>query len=189
PRRGRIHFDGIDISRMQAFKVARLGLLRTYQVSREFGQLTVMENLLVPPPHQRGENLLNALFRPSVGHEQDRVLAARAVEVLETFGLLSLRDEYAANLSGGEKRLLELARAVMAEPKFMLLDEPMAGINPALIARLDGHIRRLRDELGITFLLVEHNLDVVERICDRVVVMAYGRTLAEGQMSELRQNP
>ncbi len=188
-QQGSIHFDGVDISRMRAFKVARLGLVRTYQVSREFGQLTVMENLLVPPPRQSGENLLNALLRPSVGRRQDQALAARAVEVLETFGLLALRDEYAGNLSGGEKRLLELARAVMAEPKFMLLDEPMAGINPALIARLDGHIRRLRDEHGITFLLVEHNLDVVERICDRVVVMAYGRTLAEGQMSELRQNP
>ncbi len=186
---GSIHFDGHDISRMAAFKVARLGLLRTYQVSREFGRLTVMENLLVPPPNQKGENLLNVLFRPSVGRREDRMLVDRAVEVLETFGLLSLRDEYAANLSGGEKRLLELARAVMAQPKFMLLDEPMAGINPALIARLDSHIRRLRDELGITFLLVEHNLDVVERICDRVVVMAFGRTLAEGRMSELRQNP
>ncbi|MHB1576113.1 MAG: ABC transporter ATP-binding protein [Candidatus Dormibacteria bacterium] len=186
---GSIHFAGRNISRMSAFKVARLGLLRTYQVSREFAGLTVMENLLVPPPNQRGESLFNALFRPSLGRVQDRELADRAFEVLETFGLLALRDEYAGNLSGGEKRLLELARAVMAEPKFMLLDEPMAGINPALIARLDGHIRRLRDDHGITFLLVEHNLDVVERICDRVVVMAFGRTLAEGQMSELRENP
>jgi ABC-type branched-subunit amino acid transport system ATPase component len=186
---GRVYFDKHDVTRLPAYKMARRGLLRTYQVSREFPLLTVMENLLVPPPNQRGESLLNALFRPSVGRRQDAALASRAVDVLETYGLLPLRDEYAGNLSGGEKRLLELARAEMADPKFMLLDEPMAGINPALIARLDGHIRRLRDQSGITFLLVEHNLDVVERICDHVVVMASGRTLAEGSMAELRQNP
>lgn len=186
---GSIWFDGADVTRLAAYQIARRGLLRTYQVSREFPRLTVMENLLVAPPHQRGENLWYALFQPSVGRRQDAELAAQAREVLETYGLLSLRDEYAGNLSGGEKRLLELARAEMAEPKFMLLDEPMAGINPALIARLDGHIRRLRDQHGTTFLLVEHNLDVVERICDRVVVMALGRTLAEGTMADLRQNP
>lgn len=185
---GSIWFNGADVTRLAAFRMARRGLLRTYQVSREFPRLTVMENLLVPPPNQRGENLWNALVRPSIGRREDAVLVERAVDVLDTYGLLALRDEYAGNLSGGEKRLLELARAEMADPKFMLLDEPMAGINPALIARLDGHIRRLRDQKGITFLLVEHNLDVVERICDHVVVMAFGRTLAEGTMADLREN-
>ncbi|HLJ60301.1 MAG TPA: ABC transporter ATP-binding protein [bacterium] len=187
-QQGRIVFDGGDISRWPMYRIARRGLIRTFQLSREFGGLSVLENMLVPPPDQPGERLRNVLFRPSLGRREDRRHVSKALDVLNTFGLYVLRDQYARNLSGGEKRLLELARAVMAEPKLLVLDEPMAGVNPALVERLCEHILRLR-ESGITLLLVEHNLRVVDRICDQVIVMAYGRTLAIGQMAELRNDP
>jgi len=186
-QRGRIRFDGSDISGWAPHRIALRGLIRTFQISREFGGMTVLENLLVTAPDQGGERLWNALFRPALGRRQDRELVSRALEVLDTFGLFDRRDDYARTLSGGQKRLLELARAVMAEPKLLLLDEPMAGINPALIDRLGRHIQRLNEQ-GITFVLIEHNLEVVERICDHVVVMAMGRTLATGRMAELRRN-
>ncbi len=187
-QRGRVRFDGTDITGWTPHRVARRGLIRTFQISRELGGLTVTENLLVAAPDQRGESLWNAFFRPAVGRSQDRELLVQALDVLDTFGLYELRNEYAATLSGGQKRLLELARAVMAKPTALLLDEPMAGINPALIDRLGGHIQRLNAD-GISFVLVEHNLEVVERICDHVVVMAEGKTLATGQMAELRRHP
>ena len=187
-QRGRILFEGGDISRWPMYRIARRGLIRTFQLSRELGGLSVLENMLVPPPNQQGERLANVLFRPGVGRDEDRRHVSKALGVLETFGLYHLRDQYSRNLSGGEKRLLELARAVMAEPKLLILDEPMAGINPALMARLCEHILRLRDS-GITFLLVEHNLHVVDQICDHVIVMASGRTLATGRMADLREHP
>jgi neutral amino acid transport system ATP-binding protein len=185
--RGRVLFDATDITNWRSYRIARRGLIRTFQISREFGGMTVLENMLVTPPDQAGDRLLTALLRPSVGRRQDRRLAARALEVLDRFGIHALRDEYARNLSGGQKRLLELARAVMASPRLLLLDEPMAGVNPALIERLGGHLQELRDG-GITILMVEHNLNVVEQVCDHVVVMAEGRTLATGLLSELRRN-
>lgn len=185
---GSIHFDGHDISGLASFRIANRGLIRTFQISREFGHLSVLENMLVPPPRQVAEGLWNAVLRPHLGAAQDRALVAKAVATLDTFGLYEMRDEYASNLSGGQKRLLELARAVMAEPKLLLLDEPMAGVNPTLIQRIVKHIRELRGS-GITFLIVEHNLDVVDQMCDHVVVMALGSTLASGLLSELRQNP
>ena len=139
-------------------------------------------------PGQRGERLWNALLRPAIGRADDRRLVAEALDTLDTFGLYAMRNEYAVTLSGGQKRLLELARAVMSHPRMLLLDEPMAGVNPALTDQLAHHVEALRQG-GITFLLVEHNLEFVERSCDHVVVMALGRTLATGRMADLRQNP
>jgi branched-chain amino acid transport system ATP-binding protein len=184
---GRVHFDGNDITGWPAHRVAGQGLIRTFQISRELGGMTVLENMLVPPPDQSGEGLFNAMFRPGVGHRQDRILVEKALARLDDFGLYDSRDQYARNLSGGQKRLLELARGVMGEPKLMVLDEPFAGVNPALVELLEGHLKTLQNS-GITFLMVEHNLNVVERICDHVVVMAEGRTLATGMLSELRKN-
>ncbi len=184
---GSVRFEGQDITGWPSHRVAGQGLIRTFQISRELGGMTVLENMLVPPPNQTGEGLFNAMFRPGVGHAQDRALVEQALTRLDDFGLYDSRDQYAKNLSGGQKRLLELARGVMAEPKLMVLDEPFAGVNPALVELLEGHIRKLRDG-GITFVMVEHNLNVVERICDHVVVMAEGRTLATGRLSELRRN-
>ncbi|MDQ6773534.1 MAG: ATP-binding cassette domain-containing protein [Candidatus Dormibacteraeota bacterium] len=184
---GRVSFDGTDVTGWPSHKVAGQGLIRTFQISRELANMTVLENMLVPPPNQAGDRLFNAMFRPGVGHRQDRTLVETALARLDDFGLYDSRDQYARNLSGGQKRLLELARGVMGEPKLMVLDEPFAGVNPALIELLEGHLQTLQRS-GITFVMVEHNLNVVERICDHVVVMAEGRTLATGRLSELRQN-
>jgi branched-chain amino acid transport system ATP-binding protein len=184
---GRVRFDGTDVTGWPSHRIAALGLIRTFQISRELAGMTVLENMLVPPPNQAGEGFFNAVFRPGVGHRQDRLLVEKALARLDDFGLYDSRDQYARNLSGGQKRLLELARGVMGEPKLMVLDEPFAGVNPALVEVLEGHLQALQ-ESGITFVMVEHNLNVVERICDHVVVMAEGRTLATGRLSELRRN-
>ncbi len=188
PNSGHVRFGGLDITGWSPHRIAARGLVRTFQISREWAQLTVLENLLVAAPDQRGEGIWNAIVRPSVGRAQDRELVAQALDSLDAFGLYAMRNEYAATLSGGQKRLLELARAVMARPRLLLLDEPMAGVNPALTDQLAGHIEQLRRG-GITFLLVEHNLEFVEKSCDHVVVMALGRTLATGVMGDLRRNP
>jgi ABC-type branched-subunit amino acid transport system ATPase component len=186
--KGRVLLHGTDITGWPANRVARAGLIRTYQLSRELARLTVTENLMVVPYQQAGESLWRIFARPGLVRAQERQLLARALEILETFGLYRLRDNYAGELSGGQKRLLELARSVMAEPRVLVLDEPMAGINPALIEKIGEHILALRDT-GVTVLMVEHNLGVVDRICDHVIVLAEGATLATGLMSDLRQHP
>ncbi len=170
-----------------AQRIARLGLLRTFQLSRELGGLTVLENLLTAPADQAGESLSNVFFRPGLIRRQERENAERALELLDTYGLYRHRDTRARELSGGQKKLLEIARAVMAKPKILLLDEPMAGVNPALIELVGGYIVDLKDS-GVTVLMIEHNLNVVEQICDYVIVLAEGRTLATGRLSELREN-
>jgi ABC-type branched-subunit amino acid transport system ATPase component len=187
PNAGRVRFNGVDVTRWPPFRRARLGLIRTFQISRELGALTVLENVLVAAPDQAGESFVTSLFRPSLTRRQDRELILAAAEHLDTFGLYDQRDEYAANLSGGQKRLLELARATMAAPTLLIMDEPMAGVNPALVQRLAKHIAELR-ERGVTILIIEHNLDVVEQLCDHVIVMANGMTLAIGTMDEHRAN-
>jgi len=184
---GREFIGETEVTNWPSYKIARLGLMRTFQLSRELGGLTVLENLLVAPAHQAGESLVNLLFRPGLIRDQEREHAERALQVLEIYGLYPLRDNRARELSGGQKKLLEIARAVMASPKILLLDEPMAGVNPALIERIGGYILDLK-ESGVTVLMVEHNLNVVEQICDYVVVLAEGRTLATGRLSELREN-
>jgi neutral amino acid transport system ATP-binding protein len=185
---GKVTYSGDDISNWPPDRVARSGLLRTFQLSREFTKLTVLENLLTAATGQIDESLVGALFRRRSIRARERELVEKAQYLLTIFGLDHLRDEWAENLSGGQKRLLELARAVMAEPRLLILDEPMAGVNPALMTRLETHIREMSQQ-GITFLIVEHNLNVVERLCDLVIVMAEGKTLASGPMSEHRANP
>ncbi len=188
PDDGRVTLGGRNVTGWPANRMAGAGLIRTFQLSREFARLTVLENLMVTPREQAGESLWNVYFRPGLIRREERANLARATEILQTYGLYDLRDSRAGELSGGQKRLLELARSVMAEPRVLLLDEPMAGINPALIDRIGTHIVGLR-ESGVTVLMVEHNLNIVERICERVIVMAEGRTLAVGSMAELRRNP
>ncbi len=151
---GRVFFAGRDITGWSSHRIARAGLIRTFQISREFGGLTVLENMLVTAPNQRGERFFNAILRPGIGAKQDRALVDLALERLETFGLFALRNELASNLSGGQKRLLELARAAMAEPELLILDEPMAGVNPALVQLLAAHIVGL-NESGLTCLMLE----------------------------------
>ncbi|MGC8466199.1 MAG: ABC transporter ATP-binding protein [Acidimicrobiales bacterium] len=186
PQSGKIRFNGEDITNLPTYARAQKGLIRTYQISREFGGMSVLENLLVVRRGQSGERLINAVFRGRQSKRETEALVAEANEILNTFGIYKLRHEFASNLSGGQKRLLELSRAVMAQPKMMLLDEPMAGVTPALIERLGSHMVELNRSMGMTFVLVEHNLEIVEKICSQVVVMALGKKLAEGTMAELR---
>jgi ABC-type branched-subunit amino acid transport system ATPase component len=184
---GREFIGERDVTNWPSYKIARLGLLRTFQLSRELGGLTVHENLLTSPTHQAGESLVNVLLRPALISRQERDHAERALHLLDIYGLYSQRDMLARELSGGQKKLLEIARAVMASPKILLLDEPMAGVNPALIELIGGYILDLKQS-GVTVLMIEHNLNVVEKICDYVIVLAEGRTLATGRLSELREN-
>ncbi len=184
---GTEHIGSTDVSNWESFQIARLGLMRTFQLSRELGGLTVLENLLVAPKTQSGESLFNIFFRPGKTKREEHANTQRALDILQTYGLYALRDNRARELSGGQKKLLEISRAVMADPKILLLDEPMAGVNPALIEKIGGYILDLKAK-GVTVLMVEHNLNVVEKICDHVIVLAEGRTLATGRLSELREN-
>ncbi len=187
-KRGTIFFNGHNITGWPTYRRANAGLIRTFQISRGYGGMTVLENLMVPPKKQSGESLLNAIFRPRLVAAEEARHLEKALQLLDTFGLYEKRDEYARNLSGGQKRLLEMARALMADPTLLLLDEPMAGVNPALADQLAQHIVNLAKQTGITFLLVEHNLGIVDQICDHVIVMANGRALATGTMAEIRAN-
>ncbi len=184
---GHMQIGSADVTNWESYKIARMGLMRTFQLSRELGGLTVLENLLVAPKHQSGESLFNIFFRPGRTKREEAENVDRALEILTTYGLYELRDSRASELSGGQKKLLEIARSVMASPQLLLLDEPMAGVNPALIERIGGYILDLKHQ-GVTVLMVEHNLNVVEKICDHVIVLAEGKTLATGRLSELRQN-
>jgi ABC-type branched-subunit amino acid transport system ATPase component len=184
-QRGSVRYAGADVGGWPPDRLARAGLIRTFQLSREFRQLTVLENLLVAATGRIDESLVGALFRRRQIAVAERALVKEARGLLEIFGLDALRNDPAETLSGGQKRLLELARAVMAHPRLLLLDEPMAGINPALMGLLEAHIRRLNSQ-GITFLMVEHNLGVVDRMCEPVVVMAEGKALAVGSMADHR---
>jgi ABC-type branched-subunit amino acid transport system ATPase component len=149
--------------------------------------LTVLDNLMMAVTPQPGESLWGALAGRRRWREAERTMLDRALHLLDQFGLTRMANEYAENLSGGQKRLLEMARAVMPEPKVLLLDEPVAGVNPRLINEIAGHIERMRDE-GMTILMVEHELGIVERLCDSVIVMAQGRVLDVGTMERLRSN-
>lgn len=188
PSAGSVSFDGHDVTGASPRQVARLGLIRTFQISSEFARLTVLENLLVGAPGQRGESLLVSLLLGGRGWKaQEQALVARARELLVRFEMREKEDEYAGNLSGGQKRLLEIMRGLMAEPKLLLLDEPMAGVNPTLARKIEGHLTALNED-GLAMLMVEHELGVVERLCDRVIVMAHGKLISEGTMAALRQN-
>lgn len=186
PSNGSIVLDGEDVTGFRAHEMARRGVIRTFQLSSEFARLTVLENLMVAAPGQPGATFLGALRgRRSWGPAQ-RELVAQGQELLEQFRLAGVMNTYAADLSGGQKRLVEIMRAIMARPKLLLLDEPMAGVNPALRQIVEEHLLRLHDD-GLTMVMVEHELATVERCCESVIVMAQGRVLSEGTMEELRQ--
>jgi len=188
PDQGSIHFFGSEIAHLPAFRIARQGMARTFQLSSEFARMTVLENLMVAPLHQRGDSLWAAVLGPRAWRREERDHVESAWRLLQRFNLGHLVHEYAGNLSGGQKRLLELARALQMKPRLLLLDEPMAGVNPALISQLADYIAELKGE-GLTVVMVEHEMGTVERLCDPVIVMAQGRVLAEGSMAEIRANP
>jgi neutral amino acid transport system ATP-binding protein len=186
PRSGSIFFDGLEITSQPAHEIARRGIVRTFQLSSEFGKLTVLENLLVAVPGQVGETFVGAMLGRGRWMAQEQALVLRARALLERFGMSAKEDEYAGNLSGGQRRLVEIMRGLMAKPKLLILDEPLAGVNPSLAQEIMGYLEDLRDE-GLTMLMVEHDLAAVERVCDPVIVMAQGKVLAQGTLSDLRQ--
>lgn len=188
PDEGRIVLEGNDIAGKLPYEVSRRGVARTFQLARELGQLTVLENLLMAPYPQAGEGLFGALWQGKAVRRQEAELKERGRRLLELVGLFQLRNDLAGSLSGGQKKLLELARVMMTRPDLLLMDEPAAGVNPALMERLLGYIRLLRDEMGVTVLIIEHNLGIVESLCEDVIVMAVGKVLARGSMAELRLN-
>lgn len=187
PDRGRVVFDGHVITARSAPAIAQLGLVRTFQLARDLARLTVIENMLLAAKGQRGERLLQAALPTGGWKRQEAEHLERAEELLEAFRLSHLRDEYAGNLSGGQRKLLDLARVMMLEPAMVLLDEPMAGVNPTLREQLLERISELRDQ-GITFLLVEHDMEVVMRVSEHVIVMAQGTVIASGTPDEVRSD-
>jgi branched-chain amino acid transport system ATP-binding protein len=189
PDRGRILLDGRSIGGLHPHQIYRLGLARTFQIAHEFGSLTVLENLLVPPPGQVGERLWSGFTRWGAVRRQEAALTEQAREVLAFLRLDHLADEPAARLSGGQKKLLELGRVMMSGCRTVLLDEIGAGVNRTLLAELAGMIERLNREQGYTFCVIEHDMDMIARLCNPVIVMAEGTVLARGTMAEIRADP
>jgi neutral amino acid transport system ATP-binding protein len=171
-------FDGRTLDKTSASAVAKSGMVRTFQLTKALSRMTVIENMMLGAQNQAGENLFKSMVRP-LWSAQEKEIEAKADELLDRFKLLEKKYDYAGSLSGGQRKLLEMARALMSDPKMIMLDEPMAGVNPALTQSLLGHIQALRDE-GMTVLFVEHDMHVVRHISDWVVVMAEGRLVAEG---------
>jgi neutral amino acid transport system ATP-binding protein len=187
PDAGRIRLAGEEIAGKRSYQLSRLGVARTFQLARELGRLTVMENVCLAPHGQKGESLFWSIVQGPTVRRQEVETHARAREVLKTFNLYDKRNDLAATLSGGQKKLLEIARAMMADPTLLLMDEPTAGVNPALRDRLLDHIRQIHGQ-GLTVLIVEHNLSVIEQLCDDVIVMAAGSVLKRGTLAELRKD-
>ena len=186
--RGEITFNGKKIEELEPYEIALMGIGRTFQISEVPEKMTVMENLLLAPKNQIGEGVLNIFFQNlKIRREHDKNIN-KAHEILELVQLSDLKNEYAGNLSGGQKKLLSLARILMSEPTMILLDEPTAGVNPTLIKDLIVAIKNLRDEKGKTILLVEHNMKVISEICDKVIVLDFGKKIAEGTPEEIQKN-
>lgn len=188
PTSGSITFDGHDVTKLPAHKRCTLGLARTFQITRPFQRMTVLENFMVGAPAQLGERVFSPLLLAPRVTAQEAAVEARARELIDFLELTPVVDEYAGALSGGQKKLLELARALMTEPKLILLDEPMAGVNPTLARKIMERIETLRRERGLTFLLIEHDLETVFRHCDPIFVMAQGKELAVGNAAQIRAN-
>jgi branched-chain amino acid transport system ATP-binding protein len=187
PDEGEWSYDGTPLRGLHAYRVARAGLVRTFQLTKTLARMSVLENMKLAATGQRGERFRGALM-PWLWRRQETAIEARADELLVRFKLDRLRDELAGSLSGGQRKLLEMARALMAEPGMLMLDEPMAGVNPALTQSLLSHITDLRD-LGLTVVFVEHDMDVVTEISDWVVCMAQGQIIAEGRPADVGANP
>ena len=188
PDSGRIVFEGKRIDRRPAHRVARAGVVRTYQAARVLTRMTVLDNLMLASIGHPGERLTGIVVRARASRAHEAGVRERAHELLALVGLESHAREYAGTLSGGQRKLLDLARVLMLRPSLVLLDEPMAGVSPTLRVQLLEHILAMRQERGITFLIVEHDLDFVMQAAQRVVVMNEGRVLAAGTPQEIRAN-
>ena len=183
---GRIVFEGVDITHVPAYRRARMGLVRTFQLPSEFARLTVLENLLVAAPRNRGDSLWGALLgRRYWAQDEDR-LVEEARGLLARFGMSAKESDFAGTMSGGQKRLIEIMRALMLHPRCLLLDEPMSGVHPRVVDEIHHYLQALRAE-GLTILMVEHELHLVEELCDSVFVMAQGKLIGSGTMASLRR--
>jgi branched-chain amino acid transport system ATP-binding protein len=188
PSSGTWSFAGDSLSGVPAHRVARMGMVRTFQLTKALSKLTVIENMRLGATGQRGENVFRALLH-SIWMDLEREITERADDLLARFKLDAKREDFAGSLSGGQRKLLEMARALMVEPQMVMLDEPMAGVNPTLRAQLLDHVHELRERDGVTFLLVEHDLELVMRVSDTVVVMNEGRVIASGLPAAISADP
>ncbi|HEX4298802.1 MAG TPA: ABC transporter ATP-binding protein [Devosia sp.] len=189
PDSGRVVFDGQDVTGLAPYALFSLGMLRTFQIAHEFSNMTALENLMVVPDRQPGENIFRAWLTPGAVRARDIEVRQKANDVIDFLKLAHVKNELAGNLSGGQKKLLELGRTMMVDAKAVLLDEVAAGVNRTLLQDLAANIERMNRELGYTFFVIEHDMDLIGRLCDPVIVMAQGEKIAEGPMSEIRANP
>ncbi|MFN3548238.1 MAG: ABC transporter ATP-binding protein [Mesorhizobium sp.] len=189
PSSGRILLNGEDVTGLKAHELFGRGLLRTFQIAQEFSHMTALENLMMVPAGQRGESLFSACFRRGAVMAQEAEVRRRAEEVIETIRLGHVKNEIAGNLSGGQKKLLELGRVMMTKPRVVLLDEIAAGVNRTLLNDLAAVVQRLNREEGLTFFVIEHDMDLIARLCDPVIVMAAGSVMMQGPMSQIRNDP
>ncbi|MBQ2263327.1 MAG: ABC transporter ATP-binding protein [Loktanella sp.] len=188
PTSGRVTMMGEDITGLEPHQLFHKGLLRTFQIAHEFSSMSVRENLMMVPAAQSGETLWNAWFGRKRIADEERALRAKADEVIEFLTIDHLKDERAGNLSGGQKKLLELGRTMMVDAKIVFLDEVGAGVNRTLLNTIGDAIIRLNKERNYTFVVIEHDMDFIERLCDPVICMAEGRVLAEGTLAEIKAN-
>ena len=186
--KGSVIFNNENITNMPSYQLFSKGLLRTFQIAHEFSNLTVLENLMMVPSNQSGENLITALINPKLVDREEDQLKEKALEVIEFLNLKHLSNELAGNLSGGQKKLLELGRTMMVDAKLVLLDEVGAGVNRTLLKDLGTAIQRLNKEKGYTFCMIEHDIDFISRMCDPVIVMSEGSVLFEGTSDEVKKN-
>lgn len=188
PTSGRVIMDGEEITGLSPHELFHKGLLRTFQIAHEFSSMTVRENLMMVPAGQTGESIWNSMFNRARIRGEEAALLKKADEVLDFLTITHLRDEKAGNLSGGQKKLLELGRTMMVEAKIVFLDEVGAGVNRTLLNTIGEAIVRLNKERGYTFCVIEHDMDFIGRLCDPVIVMAEGKVLAQGSADEIKQN-
>ncbi len=189
PDSGHIIFDGEDVTGLKPFALFGKGMLRTFQIAHEFSNMTALENLMMVPGRQPGENLFSNWFMPGLVRAREHEVRQKALDVIDFLKLAHVKNELAGNLSGGQKKLLELGRTMMVDAKVVLLDEVAAGVNRTLLQDLAANIERMNRELGYTFFVIEHDMDLIGRLCDPVIVMAAGEVIAEGPMEEIRANP
>lgn len=186
PTAGRVTFEGRDITDEPPHRLFKQGVLRTFQIAHEFSNMTVLENLMMVPDEQSGEDLMSAWFRPSRVAAEELAVRQKAEDVIDFLKIRHVRNELAGNLSGGQKKLLELGRTMMVDARIVLLDEIAAGVNRTLLNDLMGNIERLNREMGYTFFVIEHDMDMIGRLCDPVIVMASGTVMTQGHIEDIK---